>query len=346
MNETLVNNQNHRITLADTGQSFECGNDDVLLRSALRNNVAFPYECNVGACGNCKFELIEGEVDAKWPEAPGWTAKDRERRRYLGCQSVPRGDCTIKLRPNPHYAPIHQPKRVTGTFMSRRPVTHDIAEFRFELSDDMWFEPGQYALLTLPGVSGQRAYSMSNIVQGSHAKVLDFQVRRVPDGQGSNALFGTLAAGQQIEIDGPYGMAYLRRNVKRDILCLAGGSGLAPMISIARGVAADPGMQGVKLNFLYGGRTPRDVCGRDMLEVLENFGKHLHFDAAVSHAGDGEQWGGHTGFVHELAESMFGDRLRDMEIYFAGPPAMGQAIQKMLLARNVSFGQVHFDQFY
>jgi toluene monooxygenase electron transfer component len=140
-------------------------------------------------------------------------------------------------------------------------------------------------------------------------------------------------------------MAYLRRDVKRDILCVAGGSGLAPMISIARGVAADPEMKDVKLNFLYGGRTPRDVCGRDMLEALEGFGKNLHFDAAVSDSG-GEQWGGRIGFVHELAESMFGDSLRDMEIYFAGPPAMGQAIQKLLLARKVPFGQVHFDQFY
>jgi toluene monooxygenase electron transfer component len=345
MDETLVNNQNHRITLADSGQSFECDHDDVLLRSALRHDIAFPYECNVGACGNCKFELIEGEVDVKWREAPGWTAKDRERRRYLGCQSAPRADCTIKMRPSQHYAPIHRPKRVTGRLTSRCPVTHDIGEFRFELSDDMRFEPGQYALLTLPGVSGQRAYSMSNIVQGSHAKVLDFQVRRVPNGRGSNTLFDTLAPGEEIEIDGPYGMAYLRRDVKRDILCLAGGSGLAPMISIARGVAADPDMRGVKLHFLYGGRTPRDVCGRDMLEALETFGEHLHFDAAVSDAG-GAQWDGHTGFVHELAESRFGDGLREMEIYFAGPPAMGQAIQKMLLARKVSFEQVHFDQFY
>jgi toluene monooxygenase electron transfer component len=229
--------------------------------------------------------------------------------------------------------------------MSRRPVTHDIEEFRFKLSDHMRFEPGQYALLTLPGVSGQRAYSMSNIVQSSRTEVLDFQVRRVPNGQGSNALFDTLTTGQQIEVDGPYGMAYLRRDVKRDILCLAGGSGLAPMIAIARGVAAEPQMHGVKLHFLYGGRTPRDVCGRDMLEALDNFGTHLHFAAAVSDA-RGEQWGGHIGFVHELAESMFGDSLRDMEIYYAGPPAMGLAIQKMLLARKVSFEQVHFDQFY
>ena len=43
----------HRITLAASDQSFECEAGDVMLRSALRAGVAFPYECNVGACGNC-----------------------------------------------------------------------------------------------------------------------------------------------------------------------------------------------------------------------------------------------------------------------------------------------------
>jgi toluene monooxygenase electron transfer component len=336
-----MDSQVHRITLAGSDQSFGCGGDDVILRSALRQGIAFPYECNVGACGNCKFELIDGEVEMVWPEAPGRTEKDRERRRYLGCQSVPRGDCTIKMRPSAHYAPVYPPRRVLATLTGRRAITHDIEEFHFQLDADMPFEPGQYALLKLPGVNGQRAYSMSNI---AGPRVLHFQIRRVPNGQGTGALFDSLASGASIEVDGPYGMAYLRRDVKRDILCLAGGSGLAPMISIARSASTEPELAGIKLHFLYGGRTPADVCGRDMLEALPGFGDTLRFEAAVSAAAN--DWGGHTGFVHELAESMFGDSLRDMEIYFAGPPAMGQAIQRMLLARKVPFGQVHFDQFY
>lgn len=337
----------HRITLAGSEGSFDCDAHDTVLRAALRAGIAFPYECNVGACGNCKFELIDGAVEMKWEQAPAWTDKDRARNRYLGCQCAPRGDCTIRLRPAAHYAPVHPPRRVTGTLESRRSITYDIDEFRFSLSADMPFEPGQYALLGLPGVAGVRAYSMSNIADAP--RMLHFQVRRVPNGQGSSVLFDRLTPGDRVDIDGPYGMAYLRRDVARDVLCVAGGSGLAPMISIARGLAIDPALADVKLHFLYGGRTARDVCGRDMLATLPGFDERLHFDAAVSDDSpqDGcAPWTGHVGFVHELADSLFGDRLRDMEIYFAGPPAMGQAIQRTLLARKVPFEQVHFDQFY
>jgi toluene monooxygenase electron transfer component len=164
-------------------------------------------------------------------------------------------------------------------------------------------------------------------------------------------LFDALEPGASVEIDGPYGTAFLRRDVQRDILCIAGGSGLAPMISIARGVAADPDMAGVKLHFLYGGRTTRDICGRDMLEQLHGWAGRMHFQAAVSDVSDmtpgsETQWDGHVGFVHTLAETLFGERLREMEIYFAGPPAMGAAVQRALIALKVPFEHVHFDQFY
>jgi len=69
-------------------------------------------------------------------------------------------------------------------------------------------------------------------------------VRRVPGGQGSAVLFDALRPGDGIVLDGPYGMAWLRREAPRDILCLAGGSGLAPMISIARGAMAEPRLAG------------------------------------------------------------------------------------------------------
>jgi toluene monooxygenase electron transfer component len=333
----------HRITLAGSELSFDCSGQDTLLRSALRAGIGFPYECNVGACANCKFELVEGEVEMRWPEAPAWSDRDRQRRRFLGCQSAPLGNCTIKVRPAPQFAPLHTPRRVTGTLVERRAITHDIEEFRFEVAEDLSFEPGQYALLALPGVNGWRAYSMSNIADGS--RMLDFQIRRVPDGHGTAVLFDKLEVGTQIGIDGPYGMAYLRRDVRRNILCIAGGSGLAPMISIARGVAADPSMADVNLHFLYGARTPRDVCGRDMLESLPSWEERLQFEAAVSDARS-EDWPGRVGFVHTVAETIYGERLRDMEIYFAGPPKMGEAIQSSLRDLKVPAEQVHFDQFY
>jgi len=333
----------HTLRVADTDLSFACTGDDPVLRSALRAGLSFPYECNVGSCGSCRFELIEGEVEMAWPEAPAYNDRDRAMKRYLGCQAHAKGDCVIKFRQSDKYTPVHVPKKMRATLAAVRPITHDISEFRFTLEDTLRFEPGQYVLIQLPGITGVRAYSMSSVP--GDGRSLDLQVRRTPEGKGTAALFGA-AVGTTVELDGPYGMAYLRREAPRDLLCLAGGSGLAPMISIARGAMHEPALAGRQLHFLYGGRTPRDVCGEDMLRALPGWGTRLHYTAAVSDPAEGDGWSGATGYLHDLAKSMFGERLGEMEIYFAGPPPMAMALIKMLRLAKINFDQVHFDQFY
>lgn len=332
------------IQLAGTGQAFSCLEGDVLLRAAQRAGIAFPYECNVGSCGNCKFELIDGQVSMDWAQAPGWSEADRKRNRFLGCQARPLGDCTIKLRTNARYAPRHSPQRVGALLAGRRSITHDIEEFSFVLDSPQRFEPGQYALMHLPRVDGPRAYSMSNVA--ADGLVWEFQVRRLPGGRGSNTLFSQVQPGQRLEIDGPYGMAWLRREAPRDLLLLAGGSGLAPMMSIARGASVEPSLAQRQIHFLYGARTPADVCGEDMLRALPGWGSRIHYEAVVSTPAPVPAWTGAAGFLHEIARERFGERLAQMEIYFAGPPVMAQAMQQMLLAAQVPSDQIHFDQFY
>ena len=336
----------HRIRLAGSDVSFACAGDDTLLRAAQRAGLGFPYECNVGSCGNCRFELVEGAVDVQWEQAPALTDKDRQRRRYLGCQTRPAGDCTIKLRLDRRYEPPHVPERLGAVLQRSRPLTHDLTEFRFVLERPRQFEPGQYALAYLPGVTGARAYSMSNTA--ADAQVWEFVVRRQPGGAGSRVLFDEVQVGHRIGIDGPYGMAWLRRDAARDILCLAGGSGLSPMLSIARGAMNEPGLARSQLHFLYGGRTPADVCGEDLLRELPGWGERLSYYPAISPPAGATVagWSGAVGYLHEVALERFGEQLAQMEIYFAGPPAMATAMQRMLADAKVPPGQVHFDQFY
>jgi toluene monooxygenase electron transfer component len=337
----------YTVQISGTDQRFTCAQGDTLLRAALRSGIGFPYECNVGSCGNCKFELIEGSVANSWPEAPGLSDKDRARKRALGCQSCPSSDVQIKLRPSDHYRPVHAPLRTSARLVSTRAITHDIAEFRVELAQPMAFAPGQYALVQLPAVTGARAYSMSNY-DSAQTKTLDFQVRRVPQGKGSAALFDELKNGDSVQIDGPYGMAYLRDNAPRDILCIAGGSGLAPMVSIARGAFATPALQAHKLHFVYGARMPQDVCGQDMVAALQGWSERGTYHAAVSglDATQALPAGQLRGYVHEVVGLLYGAQLPAMEIYFAGPPLMAQALLKLLVERKVPMEQVHFDQFY
>jgi toluene monooxygenase electron transfer component len=341
-----MNEPDYRIRLAGGEVSFECAADDTLLRAGQRAGLGFPYECNVGSCGTCRFELVDGEVQVQWPEAPGLKENDRKRKRYLGCQTRPSADCTIKLRLGDRYQPVHRPQRMSAVLERSRKLTHDMTEFRFVLDEPRDFEPGQYALVYLPGVTGARAYSMSNTPEDKG--VWEFVVRRTPAGQGSRALFEDVREGQSISIDGPYGMAWLRREAPRDILCLAGGSGLSPMLSIARGAMNEPLLAGRQLHFLYGGRTPADICGEDVLRELPGWGERLSYYPAISPVPGAsvEGWSGAVGYLHEVALERFGDQLPQMEIYFAGPPAMATAVQRVLLDAKVPSGQVHFDQFY
>ncbi|MDB5880312.1 MAG: oxidoreductase FAD-binding region [Ramlibacter sp.] len=336
----------YRVRLAGSEAAFGCAADDTLLRAGQRAGLGFPYECNVGSCGTCRFELVEGDVQVQWADAPGLTENDRKRKRYLGCQTRPLADCTIKLRLGQRYAPPHRPQRLQAVLERSRPLTHDMREFRFVLDAPHSFEPGQYALAYLPGVTGARAYSMSNTP--ADGKTWEFVVRRTPEGAGTRALFDDLTVGQSIAIDGPYGMAWLRREAPRDILCLAGGSGLAPMLSIARGAMAEPQLAGRKLHFLYGGRTPADVCGHDLLQELPGWGERLSYHPAISPlpGGSSEGWTGDVGYLHEVALERFAARLPEFEIYFAGPTAMAMAVQRMLVDAKVPSEQVHFDQFY
>lgn len=334
------------ITIADTGQRYECPPDDTLARAGLRAGLGMPYECNVGCCGTCKVELVDGEVESQWPEAPALTERDRTKRRILGCQSHPHSDCTIKVRLTELPADMPRPRRFKAQLGAVRDLTHDIREFAFRGAEPARFWPGQYVLFSLPGVPGTRAYSMANVPDASGE--WHFQVKRVPGGKGTATLFDVLRVGDAVDLDGPYGQAYLRTDSPRDIVCIAGGSGLSPVMSIARAVVRERKLADRRLHFFYGGRGPHDIVGEEMLRELPGFGERIFYYPAISmpELDTAGTWKGRVGFVHEYAKETLGENLCDYEFYFAGPPAMATAVQRMLIQSKVPFAQIHFDQFF
>ncbi len=328
------------------GPEYACAPDDTLLRAGLRAGLGFPYECNAGSCGTCKVELVEGAIDSLRPDAPGLSGRDRARNRVLACQARPAADCTIKVRLREENVPKHRPARFRATLARHRDLTHDMREFTFEVRSAPGFLPGQYALFYLPGLEAPRTYSMANVDDGSGE--WQFIVRRVPGGTGTATLFDKVAPGSEIQLDGPYGLAYLRDQSPRDLVCVAGGSGLAPILSVARGAVREPALEGRRIHVFYGARTTRDLCGEEELSRLPGYGTRITFQAVLSdtQADPPGAWSGPTGFVHDHVREWAGERMADYEWYFAGPPLMAQAVQQMLIEKRVPFPQVHFDSFY
>ena len=326
--------------------TFPCDDDDSLLRAGLRAGLGLPYECSVGSCGSCKYELLSGAVEDQWPDAPGLSERDKRKGRRLACQSRPTQDCTIKMRLDPACVPQTIAQRQTVELRESTLLTHDMREFQFKSELPAQFLPGQYALLYLPGVSGARAYSMANLANPEGD--WKFYIKNMPGGAGSHALFsGVVPESSNIELDGPYGLAYLRQN-QRDMVCIAGGSGLGPMVSIARGMSEDKEFSARQLHFFFGGRQPKDICGEDILRQLPAFQDRINYRASISEKPNAAgRWTGRVGFVHEMVMDSLPAAPADYEYYFAGPPVMVEAVQRMLMIDNkVPYDQLHFDRFF
>ena len=323
------------------GPAFEMAEgEDTLLRAALRAGVPWPYECSVGGCGACRYELVEGEVATLWPEAPGLSERERRRGKRLACQSRPLQDCRVRVRLEaPPDEPPIPPRPLQATVVGRRPITPDMDEFALQAPGSALFRPGQYALLHPPGVVGARAYSMANLPNAEGR--WHFIVRRVPGGAGSQALFAALNPGASVLLDGPYGHGHLRAG-ERDVVCVAGGSGLGPMLSVARGVLAEAGAR--RVHFFLGLRQQAELGALGELEGLDPARLRVH--TALSAPDPGQPWAGHRGFVHEMIAPALPAPLDQYDHYFAGPPPMVEAVQQLLMVQHrVPFGQLHFDRF-
>lgn len=329
-----------RVHIEPSGTSIDVHKGDTVLSACLRNGVGLAHECASGGCGKCYFDLIEGQVFDRFPEAKGITARARERGRYLGCQSVPLGNVKIKARLEARFAPAVRPRKQFGTVVARRMLNHDMCELTVRLEQATECLPGQYALLASPAFPNWRAYSVSHASEGSW----QFIVRRVAGGAASSLLVDGTREGFRLEVDGPYGHTFLRMGTNRSVVCIGGGSGLAPLIAIVRAAALLPDRQ---VDLFYGGRRPEDLCPERLWQesplLAERVGLHLALSDPTADARNGE----YRGFVHELVDqSLSAAMIERSDFYLCGPPAMIDATESMLRRAGVQPANIFYDRFY
>ncbi len=323
------------ITLAPSGESFACGPGETILRAGLRAGFALPYECASGSCSSCKGRLLEGEVDSLWPEASGLSDRDRRKgARILCCQALPRGDCVVQLR-RADAADEPAPEAFTATVEALERLNRDVMFMRGRPDRARAFLPGQFVLLQLP--SGQRrAFSMAN----TDPETLDFIIKEKPGGHASRYLFDELSTGDRVSLEGPYGRAYLRTPLVRDIICVAGGSGLAPVLSVVRGALAQPEARAIRLFFGVNGVD--DLFMIDTLETLAADHDRLSLTLAVRDGAPGTE----TGLVGDIMLAAL-DGLSESDLYMAGPPGLIDALLRPVMrSEKIAPDRIFFDRFY
>ena len=344
-----------RVTGKGENREFSCERDERILHAGLRNGIALPYECASGTCGTCKATLVEGDTEYAWLEAPGRKYVKADKGEILMCQSFARSDCSLTVARRIETMAVSRstPKRFAGALQHIREVAPGVVAFDVRLERPMSFEAGQFVLLEVPAVAGARSYSMVNYAR--EATELHFVVKRFPGGRVSEWLFGPTAGESPIEIFGPLGHATFDPTIAKHLVCIAGGSGIAGMMSILAHAAEDGYFDRHDGKVFFGVRTSADAF---YLEELAHFARRFaerlrvtivlsHEEASPAFATAHPELRFENGFVHEAAKRILLDgSTLDTMAYVAGPPPMVDATLKMLLLDvRLSGANIRYDKF-
>ena len=325
-----------------------------ILHAGLRSGIALPYECGTGTCGTCKAKLIEGEVEDGWPEAPGKASLRHEMGEFLMCQWVARGDCAVEVAVavTPMASHVTRPAPTAAVIRRSAMLTHDVLTFELELERPLAFEAGQFVLMSTPEVVGARAYSMVNFEPGAERLVL--LVKKKPGGTLSEWLFSATRDGSPVGVFGPLGAATFHPDIDKNVLCIAGGSGIAGMMSILARAVRERYFERHAGDVFFGVRTRRDAFYLDELAAFQSAaGGALRVTIALSDENvDPGFAASHSalrfgkGFVHAVAAEGMRGRFDNVRAWAAGPPPMVNATLRMLLLEGkLKPDNIRYDKF-
>lgn len=342
-----------QINARNRGYSIETQPGQSVLFAGLGQGVDLPYECGSGTCGTCKAKLISGEVRDCWPEAPG-KKYIRDPRELLLCQCAALTDCVVAVA-NFVYATdpgVCLPRLLRGVIGTWQMLTGDVAYFEVGLQEPVEFDAGQFMLMSLPAIRGYRAYSMVNFERGT--RVLGFAIKKKPGGGFSEKLFASNPEGTTVELIGPLGHATFYPSLGRNILCIAGGSGIAGMMSILSRALDERYFEQHKGYVFFGIRTMKDAFFLDRLSAfLEAFPENLRVTVALSDEEIPASASGRyptlefsEGLVHEVAVAKMDGKYHNVRAYLAGPPpAVDAAIRMLIIGAKLSTEHIVYDKF-
>ncbi len=344
----------HRIHFEPVDIEMEVGEDEKILDAAFRQGIHLMHGCREGQCSACKSYILEGEIQMERYSTFACNDAEVEEGYVLLCRAHAYSDCTIELLNFDEDellggVPIQDVRtRVTAVV----PVTRDIVSLRVTAVEPATFEfkPGQYSDIGIPGTGEHRSFSMAT-TQSTPGEI-EFLIKKYPGGRFSALLDDGLSVGDELHVNGPYGSFTIKDGHALPVVCIGGGAGMAPILSLLRHLNETASTRPVR--FYYGARTAQDLFYVDEILSLGEGLRDFEFVACLSDPSaegdavraDGMPLGvlpehGNVTDVVARRESA----LPRCEVYLCGPPPMVDAALVFLEREGVPDDQVFHDSF-
>ncbi|WP_284727894.1 benzoate 1,2-dioxygenase electron transfer component BenC [Sphingomonas psychrolutea] len=314
---------------------IECKDGEKVLDAAFRNKINLPMDCSDGVCGTCKCRAESGSYDLGDDFIDDALAADEaDSGLVLTCQMRPSSDCVISVPTTSVACKTGQQKFVATV---ANVVPHNDAAIVLELDVDSQapaFLPGQYVNIDVPGSGQSRSYSFSS---APGERRIGFLIKKIPGGVMSNWL-AKAQPGQKLDLTGPLGSFFLR-DAERPLLFLAGGTGLAPFLSMLEVLARTGTEQ--KIHLIYGVTRDLDLV---LVEALEAFAARMpnfNFTTVVAEEASSHPRKGWV--TQHMPAEMLDDG--DLDVYLCGPPPMVDAVRSYFTENGVKPNSFHYEKF-
>ncbi|MFQ5681084.1 MAG: NADH:ubiquinone reductase (Na(+)-transporting) subunit F [Candidatus Omnitrophota bacterium] len=311
---------------------------DTLLNYFADNKIFIPSACGGKAtCGYCKVEVLSGGGRILPTEEVFIGRKERLSGLRLACQVKVKNDIEVLIDEN-----LLAAQEYKATVVKIEDVTHDIKHVVIRLDEPaaIDFKPGQYIQFKVPDTDEFRAYSIAS--PPSQKDSVELLVRLVPPGLSSGYIHEVLDEKDDICLTGPFGDFYLQEDSDRDIICIAGGCGMAPIRSILLHLK-EKGMPR-RVMYFFGARKKRDLFYTEELFALSREFPNFRYIPALSEPDPEDNWTGETGLITHTVEKFVESGIYG-EAYLCGPPPMIDASVKVLNKKGVEEMHIYYDKF-
>ncbi len=313
-----------------------CRDNQTVADASYRQRINIPLDCRDGACGTCKALCESGNYDGGTYIDDALPPDEAAAGYVLPCSMKPRSDLVLQIASTSDVAKT-QAATYTGTLTQLDRLSATTVAIGVEIPNraELAFLPGQYVNIAVPGTDQTRSYSFSNAPSDDR---LTFLVKLTPGGAMSEYLASRAAVGDTISFTGPNGSFFLRET-DHPVLLLAGGTGLAPVLSMLRSLRNATSER--KAHLVYGVSTDEDLVELNAIEEIASSLQGFTWNFCVS---DPDSSAEHKGFVTSLikpAHLYDGD----VAVYLCGPPPMVEAVRTHVTKAGIEPAGFFYEKF-
>ncbi|NDR59268.1 ferredoxin reductase family protein [Aliiruegeria sabulilitoris] len=201
------------------------------------------------------------------------------------------------------------------------------------------FKAGQFAWINTSGHTGNLAehpFSIASTPQDLPR--LSFIIRNLGD---YTANLAAIETGQRVYLDGPFGDFTLENAPVQDIVLIAGGAGIGPILGLLRQLRSEGCERSVRL--IYGSRNPEDVVARDEIAAAETEMADFKATLVLENAPDDST---ESGLLDRmlLSRMLSDSQIANAAIYVCGPPMMTRLVVRSLRAMGVSRQRIRYEK--